>query len=76
MKRTASMFVYIFTFIIMYILISCVGMLFFKSDGTHYTLSECLGSHNWFMFYSLLLGWWMSMITAMETYELLERKGI
>ena len=69
MKVTKAMLVYLTSFIVGYLLLSAVGCLFFKSDLTHYTYSECLGTTNWFVIYTLFLGWWTAGIVANDYYE-------
>ena len=76
MKKTVFMLTYLVTFLTVYMLVSSVGMLFFKGDGTHYTFAECAGDKSWFIIYSLFLGWWGAAIPAMEAYELMERKEL
>lgn len=69
MKNTASMVVYVITFFAMYFAFSMLGMVF------GFTYKESLESENWFVMYSLFLGWWIAMIPAMDTWEMMDKRG-
>ena len=68
MKNTMSMVVYVITFFAMFFILSMLGMVF------GFTYKESLESRNWFVMYSLFLGWWIAMIPAHDTYTLMQEK--
>ena len=68
MKNTMSMVVYLITFFAMYFILSMLGMVF------GFTYKESLESEQWFVMYSLFLGWWIAMIPAHDTYTLMQEK--
>lgn len=69
MKTTKSIAVFIVTHFLVYFLLSAVGCLFFKSNGQHYSYSECLGNTFWFMMYNLFIGWGIAGVVANDYYE-------
>ena len=63
MKTTKSMIIYFITFISAYFLISIFVSLFYQD----YVI--CITDRTWLLIYSLFLGWWISMIPALEYSE-------
>lgn len=70
MKNTMSMVVYVITFFAMFFCLSILGMCF----GATY--KQTIGSGNWFVMYSIFLGWWIALIPAHDTWELMNKKGL
>ncbi len=63
MKSIALLGIYLMSFVIIYMMMSLVGLVF---SDTSYV--DILRSGNWSMMYSLLFGWWMSIFPAREYY--------
>ena len=63
------MVVYLITFFAMYFILSMLGMVF----GHSY--KESIESFNWFVMYSIFLGWWIAMIPAHDTLKEFEKRG-
>ena len=70
MKNTVSMVVYLITFFAMFFILSMLGMVF------GFTYKESLESEQWFIIYFMFLGWWMALIPAHDTYNLMQAKEI
>lgn len=69
MKTTKSIAVFIAAHLLLYFTLSAIGCMFFKGAGEHYTYSDCIGNTGWFIVYNMFIGWWISMIVAMDYYE-------
>jgi hypothetical protein len=69
MKTTKSIAVFFLTQFTLYFLLSAVGCLFVKSDSSHYTYLECLGSVSWFIVYNFFIGWIISLAVAQDYYD-------
>jgi hypothetical protein len=63
MKSIALLGIYLMSFIIIYMMLSLVGLVF--SDTSY---MDILHSGNWSMVYSLFFGWWMASFPAREYY--------
>ena len=63
MKSIALLGIYLMSFIIIYMMMSLVGLVF--SDASYL---DILRSGNWGGIYSMLFGWWMSIFPAREYY--------
>lgn len=60
--RTITLFIiYFVSFIFFYLLLSTIGMFF-------YSYVEVITSHDWFVMYSIYIGWWISVFPAREYY--------
>jgi hypothetical protein len=68
MKNSLTFVVFTITFFGMYFILSAFGLAF----GQQY--NECINSLDWFIMYSLFLGWWIAGIFAHDVYLDLERK--
>lgn len=69
MRTTKSIVVYIVSFMLLYLGLSAIGCIFPKSNLELHTYSECIGSREWFIIYTLFIGWWVSAIIAREYYD-------
>jgi hypothetical protein len=69
MKNTVSMMVYTITFMAMYFVLSLFGCLFVKGD-----YNDVLSDTQWFIMYTLFLGWWIALIPAVDCYSSMEKK--
>lgn len=65
MKWTILILIYIAAFMGMFFILSLIGMLWMP-------YSEVINNINWFMMYSLLIGWWIAAFPAFEYYCLNE----
>jgi hypothetical protein len=65
MKLIALVAIYLLSFVLIYMMMSFVGLIF--SDLSYV---EILRSNNWTMMYSLLFGWWLAGMSAREYYVL------
>ena len=63
MKSITLLGIYLLSFVIIYMMLSLVGMLF--SDANYI---DILHSPNWGVVYSMFFGWWMSIFPAREYY--------
>lgn len=63
MKSIALLGIYLMSFVIIYMMMSFVGLVF--SDTSYI---DILRSGNWSGVYCLLFGWWMSIFPAREYY--------
>lgn len=62
MKSLIAILIYLGTFMGMFFLISTIGLLW--ADSYHAIVSN----NSWFMCYSILFGWWMSILPTREYY--------
>lgn len=69
MKTTKAIVIWFVTFMVAYLVLSSVGCLFLDEGGCHYSYCVCAGNVQWFLIYSLFLGWWLSSIIAMDYYD-------
>jgi len=63
MKSIALLGIYLMSFVIIYMMLSLVGLVF---GSTSYM--DILHGQTWSMIYSLFFGWWMSIFPAREYY--------
>lgn len=63
MKSIALLGIYLMSFVIIYMMLSLVGLVF---GDTSYM--DILHAQPWGMIYSLFFGWWMSIFPAREYY--------
>ena len=63
MKLITLVAIYLLSFVVIYMMMSLVGLMF--SDLSYV---QILRSNNWTMMYSLLFGWWLSGMSAREYY--------
>jgi hypothetical protein len=63
MKSISLLGIYLMSFVIIYMMMSLVGLVF---SDTSYV--DILRNGNWGGIYSLLFGWWMSIFPAREYY--------
>lgn len=61
MKALAYFFAFIFTFLLVYITLSAIGLII-----TDLSMLEILRSLNWFSFYTVILGWQLPMAVCIE----------
>jgi hypothetical protein len=61
MKSIILIGTYLVSFVLFFLLLSLIGVFF-----TPY--SEIITNHNWFMVYSMFLGWWLAIFPAREYY--------
>lgn len=52
-----------------YFLLSTVGMLFFDSNGQHYTFEQIYSDVGWFMIYIVVIHWWLVIPSLFEYYD-------
>jgi hypothetical protein len=57
MKKTISLLVYLITFFGMYFILSLFGCMF-----NDWNYKGVLESVNWFVLYSIFIGWWIAII--------------
>lgn len=69
MKSIIMMLIYLFTFIGGYLLISCIGLLFYDENLSHYSYSFIIGDSGWFCIYTLFLGWWIALLPTLEYHQ-------
>jgi len=62
MKSLLLILIYIGTFIGMFLLLSLIGLLWIDS------YSLIIRDGNWFMMYTLFLGWWLAAFPCIEYY--------
>ena len=63
MKSIILLSIYLLSFIIIFMMLSLVGIVF--SDSNYV---DILHSSPWSMIYSLFFGWWLSIFPAREYY--------
>ena len=63
MKSIIIMLIYTGTFMTMFFLLSLIGLLW--NDSYHAVISD----HGWFMAYTILFGWWLSLFPTVEYYK-------
>lgn len=63
MKTLTMMLIYLGTFMLMFLILSCIGMLWEP-------YREVISNPNWFIVYTIFLGWWLAMFPTMEYYNL------
>jgi hypothetical protein len=63
MKSLILMAIYIASYIIIYLMLCCVGWIF-----TDISFPNIVHSSNWTMMYTLLIGWWAALLPAREYY--------
>lgn len=63
MKSIILLSIYLLSFIIIFMMLSLVGIVF--SDSNYV---DILHSNGWSVIYSLFIGWWMSIFPAREYY--------
>jgi hypothetical protein len=68
MKTSVATLVFIIAFFGMYFVLSAFGLAF----GLDY--SECVSRVDWFIIYSLFIGWWLAGIFAHDVYEDMEKR--
>jgi len=59
MKSIILIATYLVSFVLFFLLISLIGVFFNP-------YSEIITNHNWFMVYSMFLGWWLAIFPARE----------
>lgn len=69
MKTIIYILLYIFLTIGYYLLLSLIGLLFFKENGDHFTYVEITGNAFWFVFYLVLFHWWLVMFSLTEYWD-------
>ncbi len=57
------------SFIALYLLLSIVGIFLFKG-----TFLDIIGDGEWFLWYSILIGWWTAVFPAREYYMTVKDK--
>lgn len=62
MKSIFLMLIFLGTFMGFYFLLSCIGMLWDTYEGI-------ITNENWFLAYSLFLGWWIALLPTVEFNE-------
>lgn len=62
MKTIVLMLIYLGTFMGMFFLLSCIGMLW-------QSYVSVISDRSWFVAYSMFLGWWISLFPAGEYYN-------
>ena len=62
MKTLTLMAIYIASFILIFLMLSCIGMLF---TGSYI---DAIQSKNWLGAYCLFFGWWLSFFPTREYY--------
>lgn len=65
MKSLILIFIYGFTFMGFFFLMSLLGVLF--SDSSYH---DIISDRTWFMYYSLFFGWWLALFPTREYYML------
>ena len=73
MKTSKSVGLFLITFFTMYFVLSAFGSIFYSPGEELNSYTRCVQDPQWFVVYSLFLGWWLALIPAMEYYEQLER---
>jgi len=63
MKSLIVFIIYVSTWMLGFLTLSLVGLLWV--DSYH----QIISNPNWFMMYSLLIGWWLSILPAREYYS-------
>jgi hypothetical protein len=63
MKLIALVAIYLLSFVLIYMMMSLVGLMF--SDLSYV---QILRTNNWTIMYSILFGWWLSGMSAREYY--------
>lgn len=67
MKLQPNLFKFVGIYLLLtvgyYLLLSSLGCLFFKENGEHYTLIDCLINIGWMINYVFLIHWWLVMLT-------------
>jgi hypothetical protein len=61
MKSIILIGTYLVSFVLFFLLLSLIGVFFNP-------YSEIITNHNWFMVYSMFLGWWLAIFPAREYY--------
>jgi hypothetical protein len=62
MKSINLILIYLGTFMCLFFLFSCIGLLWIDSYHT------IISNNGWFMCYSMFFGWWTSIFPAREYY--------
>lgn len=62
MKSIAIGLIYVFSFMLLFFILSSIGMLWGN------TYKACISSGNWFALYGIFIGSWTSMFPAREYY--------
>jgi hypothetical protein len=63
MKSIFLMLIYTATFMTMFFLLSAIALLW--CDNYH----DIVANPNWFMVYSIFIGWWVAMFPTTEYYN-------
>lgn len=61
MKSIILVGTYLVSFVLFFLLLSLIGVFFNP-------YSEIITNHNWFMVYTMFLGWWLAIFPAREYY--------
>jgi hypothetical protein len=61
MKSIILIGTYLVSFVLFFLLLSLIGVFFNP-------YSEIITNHNWFMVYTMFLGWWLAIFPAREYY--------
>lgn len=64
MLITKCIAIWLFVFMLMFFVLSFIGLLWMSS------YKECISSVDWFVTYTLLIGWWLALIPTIEYYEI------
>lgn len=62
MKSLFIIFIYLATFVILFLLMSLIGLLW---DDSY---RDIISDRNWFMTYCLFFGWWVPIFPSREYY--------
>jgi hypothetical protein len=63
MKTITLILIYIGTFMFFFFLLSLVGLLWIN------TYWECISSVEWFVIYTIFIGWWISIPVTQEYWK-------
>jgi hypothetical protein len=63
MKAISLIVVYVMSFLFVYLMLSLIGVII-----SHQTFESVTGESGWFMAYTFLIGWWISIFPAREYY--------
>lgn len=73
MKVSKSVGIYLITFFTLYFVLSAFFCIFYNPGEELNSYTRCVQDPQWFVVYSLFIGWWLALIPAREYYELLEK---
>lgn len=69
MKGIIMMLIFLFTWVGGYLLLSCLGLMFFDEYGNHLIYSHIIGDIGWFGIYFLFIGWGIACFPTCEYYQ-------